>query len=231
MRFSISAGVLPTLLILIYADFYEAAAGYFIAVTVHELGHIAMVKLCKGRVEGFSIGVWGADIRYGKIRSYFFDVLISLSGGVANLLTAIVLSTLGNYTGYGALYIFSGINLLLAMFNLLPIYPLDGGNALYAVGCIISNPDTAKRLTLWVSTILSLILSVFGVYILIKTRYNGTILLCGVWLVWYSVKNLPSFSHRTNKGLLRCLLPKKNFQRFYLKSKSRHDMSAVNLVQ
>lgn len=83
---------------------------------------------------------WGKAAPYDpyNLKSPVRDTaIIALAGPLTNLLIAVVLSVLSRMFASDFFSIFAGfliqINLSLALFNLLPVYPLDGGKIMRAV--------------------------------------------------------------------------------------------------
>jgi tetratricopeptide (TPR) repeat protein len=108
------------------------------------------------------------------------QLLIALAGPVANfLVTAVLLiglvatGLLSAATGRGVLGLTSspllrdlafiiGTNLILALSNLLPIYPLDGGRIFRALLHMLAGPARSAQITFWISAVLALALSVWA---------------------------------------------------------------------
>jgi Zn-dependent protease len=142
------------------ARVFSILIGVAIALTVHEFAHAKIADWAgdptprrQGRVTLnplahydpvgttlfllFGIG-WGKPV---QIDRRFFrhprrdEVLVSLGGAAANLLVAVLFGLLLRFgvvpRPYGDLAVFIVIlNLVLALFNLIPLYPLDGSHVL-----------------------------------------------------------------------------------------------------
>lgn len=92
----------------------------FIAAAIHELCHIGAVWLCGGWVNGFRMGMVGAVLdAYGLSRKQM--LLCSLAGPLGPLL----LLPLARWIPCIAV-----CAVVQSIYNLLPVYPLDGGRAL-----------------------------------------------------------------------------------------------------
>ena len=91
------------------------------AAALHELGHLAALRLLGGAVTALRISVFGAELAAeGGQLSYGRELAAVLAGPLTNLLAGLALARLGYPAAAGA-------HLVLCAFNLLPVRPLDGG--------------------------------------------------------------------------------------------------------
>lgn len=89
-----------------------------LAMAVHELAHLAAVRLCGGRVRSLTLRF--ADLRMEtEALGYRQELLAALAGPLVNLACG---AALGRRCAAFAAY-----SLLLGLYNLLPVWPLDGG--------------------------------------------------------------------------------------------------------
>lgn len=112
------------LLLVLPLDWLMAAA---MAALAHEISHILWIWLLGGTVYSIRAGVGGAVI-HGELNSRGKEVLCIAAGPAGSLLLA---------AGY---HIFPKLALCAAvqgLFNLLPIYPLDGGRLLRILLCSV----------------------------------------------------------------------------------------------
>lgn len=106
----------------------------------HELGHLGALHLAGAEVERFRLTAFGAEIRADTCYlAYPREILCTLAGPAVNLLLALVFSRVAGD------YVLAGANLLLGVFNLLPIPSLDGGRALYLLVSWCADPPAADR--------------------------------------------------------------------------------------
>lgn len=154
------------------------------AVIVHELGHLAAMAALGARVLGFTICGAGLEIRYACTLSHARDALVAFAGPAVNLLVSALCSCL---TAAGFFpeeaYLFSGAGVMLGLFNLLPAQPLDGAGILYALACLHTDPVRAQRVTDAATLACGIGMCALGLYILLKTRYNISMLASGSLII------------------------------------------------
>ncbi|MBQ3404663.1 MAG: hypothetical protein IJG63_04500 [Oscillospiraceae bacterium] len=109
----------------------------FISAAAHEAGHILMISFCGAGVYRLELGFFGAAIGIRGELSYGDEILCALAGPMANLLLALVTGRLG-------CRIWSGVNILLFAFNMLPFSVLDGGRALFMLTAKAAGPAAAE---------------------------------------------------------------------------------------
>lgn len=100
-------------------------AGVLLAALIHECGHLLAIRLSRGEVQRIELHAGGARIVTGPMEPVQ-ELLCTLAGPLAGLLT------LFSWRVFRSLAV---AGLVQTMFNLLPIYPLDGGRALRNICC------------------------------------------------------------------------------------------------
>ncbi len=166
---------------------------FLIFAIIHELSHMVI-----GILQGFEpakiqIMPFGAYINFKiDIKSYNTKILkgticslkklfVSLAGPLANIVIAIIFYMKSGYI------VITYINILLATFNLLPIYPLDGGRILKQTLIILLGRRKALKYTNLLSNIFLFIILIISVIFCIKTK-SLIILLTLFYLVYIRKK-------------------------------------------
>lgn len=132
-------------------------------ILIHEFGHAAVARISGMGGVTILVGALGGMCLYQGQPDPRRRIAISLAGPFANLLIAGLLFTLARSTPDWRhwdpllqeffLLLFDW-NLVLGIFNLLPIYPLDGGQAtLGAIRAVTGQEAVARRATLITSFI------------------------------------------------------------------------------
>ena len=103
-------------------------------IVFHEYGHVRAMKRCGIPTKGFYLIPFFGGVAIGdKARTYWHEVYVSMMGPVFGLLMSAVAWVGYVATGNEILGLVASFGALVNLFNLLPIYPLDGGHVLKAV--------------------------------------------------------------------------------------------------
>ena len=108
----------------------------------------AALRLVGGQIEQFTLTPFGGELRIRRSEwlSYGREIASVLAGPGVNLVCALVLGRAAAELSWERGYLLSGIHMLLALFNLLPLRQLDGGRALYLMLSWLLDPITADRI-------------------------------------------------------------------------------------
>lgn len=144
-----------------------------LACGVHELGHYLCIRLLGGNVTKLRLTAVGAEMVLRRPLGYWQEGLSALAGPGVNLLLALLCCREGGFS-------FAGLNLTLALFNLMPVGRLDGGRALYCTLALLAGPDVAERAVGGLSCLCTL--AVLAVGLAAGILGNLTLLLAALWL-------------------------------------------------
>jgi stage IV sporulation protein FB len=139
----------------------------FLSVLVHELAHAFVANRLGYRVRQIYIDLfYGAaeiDLEHCPERD---AIQIIGAGPISNLRLAIVSFGLYAVTGIPFLTEMIVVNVVLLIFNILPIYPMDGGRIFrsFLMMNMSSNRRLAKKISDWTSLVSSISLLAYCVY-------------------------------------------------------------------
>ncbi len=166
---------------------------FLIFAIVHELAHMIVgillgfqpSKICImpfGAYISFKIDIknYNTKILRGRICS-LKKLLVALAGPMCNIIIALIYLFIEDYI------IISYINILLAIFNLLPIYPLDGGRSIKQVLIMLYGRRKALKYTNNISNIALLILIIIGLVFCFITK-SLIILITLIYLIYIRKK-------------------------------------------
>ncbi|GEN56006.1 hypothetical protein GCM10012290_09500 [Halolactibacillus alkaliphilus] len=111
-----------------------------IIMTWHECGHYFTAVVFKWPIEAMRLFMFGCvmDTDAFLMRPYKEQWLVLLMGPLQHVAIASVCIVLGRYTGYTTFFNHAQqLNITLLTFNLLPIWPLDGGKILYLLLSVV----------------------------------------------------------------------------------------------
>ena len=118
----------------------------------------------------------GAEMVLSRPLGYWQEGLTALAGPGVNLLLALLCCQFS----WGLS--FAGLNLVLALFNLLPIGRLDGGRALYCTLALLAGPGLAAGARSWLDLLCTAAALAAGLA-LAAVWGNVTLLLAGLWML------------------------------------------------
>lgn len=156
---------------------------FFISILIHEITHAVIGMFYGLKIKNIGISMGGVSIEFDNFNlNYIKKIVIYATGPVMNLFLSLV-----TYCIFKERYIFFVLtNLALAIFNLIPLYPLDGGKIIYEIvnKFFYLKKTILKDLYIGIQIILLCLLAFFcinysnvqlfflGVYFLNFTRYD-----------------------------------------------------------
>lgn len=168
--------------------------GLFLSVLVHELSHAFMARAEGIEIEEIVLHPFGGLARLrNEPESPRAEFRIAIAGPAASFFIGVITFVLLLPTmraGYtiiaGVLLLLSAGNILLAVFNLFPGYPLDGGRVMRAIlWHRTGDIRQATRLAGICGMLIAAILIIFGVYMAIAPNFRSYFM--GFWSVLVGV--------------------------------------------
>lgn len=151
--------------------------GLFVSVLLHELAHAVVANRLGVRTTEIVMFPIGGVSRLERMLLPAQELWISLAGPIVNLVlasgifgymlaqhqaVAIQLSDLLQPTDTNVVARLAYGNLLLAAFNLLPAFPMDGGRILRALLTYVRPEDQATRIAAWMGRALAISMGLYG---------------------------------------------------------------------
>lgn len=149
-----------------------------LASMMHECGHGIAMLCVRDTPRCVAFGAFGMRVeRADRQLSYSSQCVVSLSGPLVNAVCGAWLWVVGAIDA-------AWVHSVLAVFHVLPVVSLDGGEALYALLCLRFAEEQADRLLRICSIVTVCPLILIGVWLLLSTGYNATLLVvCGYLLL------------------------------------------------
>lgn len=184
-RLEVSGGAMALLALLYYLDDRGAMPWVLLGCLLHEGGHWWAIRALGGRVVRLRLSWAGAELRLSAAHPLpdWGMVWAALAGPGINLGVAWLSALLARRMG-GRLYFFAGINLGLALFNLLPVGWLDGGRALESLLSQLGREELGQwvvRFCAWGTA--GLFLTAGLVLLWQSGGRNFTLLVAGLWIL------------------------------------------------
>ena len=149
---------------------FVLAVGLFVSILLHELGHALAGRLFRVDTSFIELNGIGGLCHFERSlpASVVARSVIGLAGPAANLLLWLLLAQLARVEVFASgsglvpfvLAQLAWVNKLLFIYNLLPAFPLDGGNVLAALLAPILGPIWSRRLV----AVLGLLVSAWIAY-------------------------------------------------------------------
>lgn len=99
---------------------------------LHESGHILTLFLCGGKIEKLVLSSSGMriDRDFSRLLCFSSEMMIAFSGAAVNLFISLSAFVAFRLSGHELCFKIFGINMVIGLFNLLPLQSLDGARGL-----------------------------------------------------------------------------------------------------
>ena len=126
------------------------------AAIIHEACHILAVFLAGGRINSIKIGTAGAVMDASELPE-FRQILCILAGPVGSFSLVLAAGQMPKLAFCGLVH---------GLYNLLPIYPLDGGRLLACIAKKHFSPKSAHRICEWTKWTVMFVLFIFVLWMI-----------------------------------------------------------------
>lgn len=184
MKIKFNIDIFICLLIAIVTKNIEKYAVFMLFIIIHEMAHLVtgiVLGVKPKRIDVYALGLSLEFYSFGHITyKNLRKILIYIAGPLINFAIAIVLIILNDKTYLDIIY----INLILGFFNLLPIYPMDGGRILKQLLTIVKGEKASKIITNKVSNIAVAVITVcYSILILYVHNFAIFMVIIYLWII------------------------------------------------
>ncbi len=173
------------------------ALGLFASIVVHEFSHSLVARRHGIEMRGIRLFIFGGVAQMDdEPEDAMGELLMAIAGPIASIaisLAALGLYVLGEQFNWAVpvmavLVYLAVINAVLAAFNMIPAFPLDGGRVLRAIlWQIKGNLQWATRVATYAGTAFAIFLMIMGILSLFQGQIFGIWwILLGLFLRWAS---------------------------------------------
>lgn len=195
MIFRIDLKIFAFLILFYFTKQIEIYGIIMIFACLHEMSHLLAGLLLKMKVKRVTLMPLGLSIEFNLTEKDYNQkilksnkleikrIIVAMAGPAVNILIILIIALIKPNSDLSATVIYS--NFLIAIFNLLPIYPLDGGRILKSILSLLVNKRNANIYMNRISNLV-LFLITFLFSILIYDLKNVALLFILIYL-WYIV--------------------------------------------
>lgn len=213
MRFRIDLKIFIFLILFYFTKQIELYAMIMIFALIHEFGHLLAGVIMGMKPEKIEVMPFGVSISFKinvdeyneKIKNgnvlEIKKIIVALAGPITNFIIILISYNLNLDLIKSMLIIYT--NFLIMIFNLLPIYPLDGGRILKGILHIIVGKRNAEKYINTISKIMVIVITAVS-SILILYIQNISIFLIDIYL-WYLVIK-EDFKHKRREEIYKKIL-------------------------
>lgn len=159
----------------------------FLSILIHEMAHAWMADKKGYTIYGITIDIFSGSASMSSNIHDRDSIPITAAGPLSTLALCVIGYLMKTYIGdyhqiYYYLYI---VNLYLFIFNILPIYPMDGGQITRSIANLSRNRYESRRIVSWVSLISSILLVIVSSIIM-----QIFMIIYGFYFCYLSLKEL-----------------------------------------
>lgn len=152
--------------------------GWFIAVLIHEAGHVFALTICRHKIHAIVFDHTGIVMKTDPMHPAQ-EIFCALAGPVIGL-GPLLVASLFPHTSVCAL--------ILSCFNMIPVYPLDGGRVVNGILQLIFDPLTAAAIKKFITKATYIILGILVMIAAFKFKIVLPLLLAAIILIFRSIQ-------------------------------------------
>jgi len=144
------------------------AVGLFVSVLIHEMAHSFTARGMGVEIKEISLWLFGGVANMGEIpREPNLEIKLSIVGPLTSLGIGIICYSLGMISPpvLSFVLVYLGvINIILAAFNMIPAFPMDGGRILRAMFAKRESYVSATNKAASVGKVVAVLIGIFGIF-------------------------------------------------------------------
>ena len=176
---------------LIEFSFLPIYAMLIASVLVHEYGHVLAARQFGTKCEVIYLHFFGGAAMMHPSKSLKEDWMVAIAGPLTSIALSIMFTALYAFTGIGVFFMAAYLNLIIGVFNMLPVYPMDGGRVFKALMEHMFGAQTGTTIALYTAWIIATAAAVYGImsgaYILIALA---------AFIIWFGYKEQEALKFR-----------------------------------
>lgn len=135
-----------------------------VSLLVHEYAHCFVAKYFNIVVHSILLTPLGGLAKMEKITNPDIEIKIVLAGPIANLFVALFLLPFTYFCNLDFVKLIMQLNILIAFFNLIPAFPMDGGRMLRAYLSKKMSLLAATEKVVQIATIIAILMGIIGIF-------------------------------------------------------------------
>ncbi len=184
--YKVSFSFLSLILLTLTTDKTKTLGILLLFAIAHEMVHLMFIYIFSLSPKEVVFTLFGANIKRGNSTSNDInsEILINLSAPVFNIFAGAFFYFLSKLNiNYNGLFTeISNINVVLGLFNLIPFYTFDGGNALKYVLLKFFNEVTTEKVITIVSLLVTVGFSFLSIHIFLNYQHNFSLLIMCIYM-------------------------------------------------
>ncbi len=176
-----------------------------IFIFLHELAHYYTAFVLGFKGYDIEVSPLGTRLNLKELEeaSLEEDIIISIAGPVLNIILAVLFYVLFKNYDYDILYRITEVNFVLAIFNLLPALPLDGGRLFRD---ILSCKLTYRKATYYsviMGAIIGTVFFIIFIYEVINVRVNLNFVMMGIFFIFTAYSEYKTIAYVVMGDLMK----------------------------
>lgn len=202
MKLEINLKIFFIIILFFLFHYLDTYVIFLIFVIFHELAHLFFGIIIGGKPKTICLNPLGLSLEfysYGKDKS-LNKIMLFFSGPLINFVFAIIFMKFEILPEYREKIVYT--NLALALFNLIPIIPLDGGKILSEIIKIFFGTEVAnKYIMIFSKTFLIIISLIYSIMILKLKNIFTLIILIYLWILYLREEKKYDLYERIRRSL------------------------------